>query len=319
MNVLPTTFYQAIEKLEAHVQSLEKRANDSFPKIEKLKELPASSLQSVPYLSAFCHKGYYSGNVPFTTVEQVNNKLEEYRKMMEEDIQRIKVVHEENIPKIESNKILREKITFLMEQVGMPSTWTKSYFKSSRSRTRTTERCSAGYVEDLRRCIPVDDGAETKIRDVQNTFDTFSRKAVEERDRINKEQKEKQEAEQAVKSARDLAWMQVKYGLPSEAEWSEVKEAILEQDKYLKLASAMESTRNDWSDGFYRVEYALSGFIVENDADEAVVNELTGILGSEESDGRVFRDCTNNYTVLYGLVKDETLVSDLEIVQSYTE
>lgn len=111
----------------------------------------------------------------------------------------------------------------------------------------------------------------------------------------------------------ELDLLRVKYSANVNANTYDVLELILSQDKYLRLAHAMKETRNDWSNGFYRVLYALLCFKVENEFDNDVIDLIQAILDDEEDDGdgRIFRDCEINYNDLYEKVNSE-LFQDYE-------
>jgi len=67
-------------------------------------------------------------------------------------------------------------------------------------------------------------------------------------------------------------------------------------NKYYKLAMAMEKTRGDWSQGFYRVKNALKDFKIETNLDQIIFNEMSErVKESRYQDGRTFRDCPHNY------------------------
>ena len=112
------------------------------------------------------------------------------------------------------------------------------------------------------------------------------------------------------------ARLQVKYNLTEDSDWGEVLEALDKKDKYFMLARAMNDVRNDWNDGFGRVEWAISRFDVETEEDKEIEAEINQILESEEEDGRIFRDCAYNYNELYAKANPEIL-QDYETLNEY--
>ena len=170
-----------------------------------------------------------------------------------------------------------------------------------------------GYIEDLERCVVVDDGYKNAVASLKEAMDWNTRQANEVKIAIRKKLAEKEKAEKEKTSALLLAHMQVKYGLECTASWRDVMVAITNKDKYLRLAHAMYVTQGDWSDGFWRVEDALDCFECSSENDRAIFNCLQEILNGEEEDGRVFRDCEYNYDLLYDMV-DEALMKDYNAV-----
>jgi len=81
---------------------------------------------------------------------------------------------------------------------------------------------------------------------------------------------------------------------------------IATQDKYLNLAHAGVMTRNDWSDGPWAVEQALTDFKVESETDRDIASEWQQIVDDFE-DGRSFRDCEWNYNRVMELADPKPL------------
>lgn len=101
-----------------------------------------------------------------------------------------------------------------------------------------------------------------------------------------------------------------RYNLPLDTGAWDAMEHLETLDHRLSLAIAMERTRNDWSDGFWRVKSAIDEYKAHPDHDPTVAHEIQDILDNEYTDdGRVFRDCEWNYRVLYALI-DKQLVED---------
>lgn len=101
----------------------------------------------------------------------------------------------------------------------------------------------------------------------------------------------------------------------------EVREALLESNKYLKLGVAMQLTRGDWSDGCYRVQDALKDFASEpyQDIDDLIIKEIGYLCEcwSDNADGRIFRDCDLNYNKLFEVSK--SLIGHSELYYDYLE
>ena len=306
---------EAFAFVKNKLELAEKRANDTFPSIQKLNDIKNAPITNVGISNAFTFSNYYSSYNKMTSVEQINKKLEEYKLMLDANIAAIEETHKTNLAAIENNKLVKEKVAFVMGQIGMPTTYSKTYYKTNRSRTPTTETVRAGWFDDVQR-IAVSDGYEAKISAARQAFEALKKKAAQEIEELRKQEQVKEKEEKAKKEVLAKARLQVKYGLTEDSDWDEVLEALDKKDKYFMLARAMNDVRNDWNDGFGRVEWALSKFVVETEEDKEIEADIQSCLDSEEYDGRIFRDTTYNYSVLYAKV-DEDLMKDYETLKEY--
>lgn len=306
---------EAFAFVKNKLELAEKRANDTFPSIQKLNDIKNAPITNVGISNAFTFSNYYSSYNKMTSVEQINKKLGEYKLMLEANVAAIEETHKTNLAAIENNKLVKEKVAFVMGQIGMPTTYSKTYYKTNRSRTPTTETVRAGWFDDLQR-IAVSDGYEAKISAAKQAFESLKKKAVYEIEELRKQEQVKEKEEKAKKEVLAKARLQVKYGLTEGSDWDEVLEALDKKDKYFMLARAMNDVRNDWNDGFGRVEWALSKFVVETEEDKEIEADIQSCLDSEEDDGRIFRDTTYNYSVLYAKA-DEDLMKDYETLKEY--
>lgn len=306
---------EAFSFVKNKLELAEKRANDTFPSIQKLNDIKNAPITNVGISNAFTFSNYYSSYNKMTSVEQINKKLEEYKLMLDANIAAIEETHKTNLAAIENNKLVKEKVAFVMGQIGMPTTYSKTYYKTNRSRTSTTETVRAGWFDDVQR-IAVSDGYEAKISAAKQAFESLKKKAAQEIEELRKQEQIKEKEEKAKKEVLAKARLQVKYGMTEDSEWDEVLEALDKKDKYFMLARAMNDVRNDWNDGFGRVEWALGKFVVETEEDKEIEADIQSCLDSEEDDGRIFRDTTYNYSVLYAKV-DEDLMKDYETLKEY--
>lgn len=240
-------------------------------------------------------------------------KLEEARAI---DVAR----HEKNLPAIENNKAIRAVVEQLMNSIGMPA---KHSRKDTRSRARFPKTITedAGYIGDLARHVPVSDSfdsATTTYNSLKQRYDAYAADAGKQ---AEKEAAQAAAAEEARKAERRanlaLASIILRYGLDQDAEWDTVLSELRKRDQRLDLAIAMEETRGDWSEGFYRVSDALSRFKIETDEDKAIANNIVSCLNidGDYGDGRVFRDTTWNYNVLYAGITDQQLVTDARLAR----
>lgn len=111
-----------------------------------------------------------------------------------------------------------------------------------------------------------------------------------------------------------------KYGVSiGDATPDVVRDAILERDKYLRLAYWLERNRGDWSDGHDFAETGLRRFEATNATDNEIVKELWELINDWDGDGRVFRDCTWNYTAIGALADADAAKDYHEIVEFCTD
>lgn len=309
---------EAFDFVKGLMTALEKKAESNIPSVMKLNKITMPSVANTYAANAFkCGSSYYERDPK--TVEEVDTKLTQLLEKAE--VERLKVVAEQeaNLPAIENNQKVREKITQIMKDIGIPNNYSTSEFKTQRSRTKTTTTHSAGYVGDLQRNVPVSDESERMLTLIKSAVDSFKRHADTLKGNIRKELQEAEKTEKAKKEILAKARLQVKYNLDEDFEWSDVLDVLDKKDKYFMLARAMEDTRKDWNDGYGRVQYAISNFPTETSEDEEIYEEIRGLAyESEDIDGRVFRDCEFNYSFLYGKVSEEIL-NDYEILKSYYE
>tara|TARA_Y100000114_G_C11764120_1_gene332327 strand:+ start:22677 stop:23645 length:969 start_codon:yes stop_codon:yes gene_type:complete len=309
----------AYAALGGQIEVLKKKADEAFPKPMEVETLPkaASSKFTSSYNWKIDGRLWASTREP-NTVEEVQHLLKQANELYAKDLENMKVVHEANLGAIENNLKIHEKVTLLMrDTLGIPSSYTTSEYKTSRSKNKTTIKHTAGYFGDLTRNIKTSDSYDYTISQMKSYPSTFSRIADQFIANINKEKAEKEKEEKAKKSVQALARMQVKYGLDEDSNWTDVLEALDSKCKYFALARALEDQRGDWSEGFDRVQYAVDSFVVETPEDQEIFDSLHELAYDEDlCDGRTFRDCEWNYSVLYGKADTEVL-KDYNALQEY--
>jgi hypothetical protein len=220
-------------------------------------------------------------------------------------------IHEKNLPAIENNKALRKKVELMMSAIGIPRSWSERDWKS-RARTPKYIKHTAGYLGDLNLNCPVDDGYSAAC-EAYKRFQERVDKYVKENEAADAQaQKAKEAKEREEKRERIRASLTVKLGLPFDTESIDVLHHILEKSKLLRLAHAMRQTRNDWSDGPYRVETAL--FSSEDPTEKEINADVASYL-SDFEDGRVFRDCTWNYDRIFSLIAE----TDADLISDYNQ
>lgn len=301
-----SVFRKALEELEAEVRSLKAKADETTGKI--MKVIPIKYDYN-PDITAYTRTGTLYNPSLETIV--ANARAEAEKKW-----NAVVSIHEDNKVALENNTALRKKIDLIMENIGIPRTYTTHRYKSTRSRTRMEEKHTAGFIEDQMRNIPVDDGfsaAEAAHQRFMQAIDEYEKKALAEKEKQEKEQQARIRAEELAKA---LSVLVVKYELPYNSDWDSVLDKLLSMNKYLRLAHYLQKNRGDWSDGPDYAKTGLDGFTIETPQDEEIYNEISGLIVDWDGDGRVFRDATWNYDVLFGMVPAE-LLGDYQICMRY--
>lgn len=306
---------KAVGALTYQIDQLKAKAEANIHSVMKLNKITSPVIANKQAVYAFKIGSSYYERDP-ETVEQVETKLSQLLAELAKEKEKVIAEHEANVAAIENNQAIHTKVKQIMKDLGIPSTWSRSYYKTASSRKQTVETNLAGYLGDLNRNIPVSDESNRMLSLVTQAENRFKEYAKTLTQKIRAAEAEKQKAENEKKSTLALVRMQVKYGLTEDSDWSDVEEALQDKCKYFKLASAMEAVRNDWNDGFGPVEWALGSFVVETEEDKEIEACIQELLDSEEEDGRIFRDCEYNYSVLYSKV-DPDLMQDYETLRNY--
>lgn len=312
---------EAFDFVKGLMTALEKKAESNIPSVMKLNKITMPSVANTYVANAFKYGSSYYERDP-KTIDEVESKLSQLLEKAE--VERLKVVaeHEANLPAIENNQRVREKISQIMKDIGIPNNYSTFEFKTQRSRTKTTTTHSAGYLGDLQRNVPVSDESERMLTLIKSAEDSFKRHADTLKGTIRKELQEAEKTEKAKKEVLAKARLQVKYGLDEDSDWSDVLEALDSKDKYFMLARAGEETRGYWGEGFGKVEWALSKFFVETEEDKEIEKLYSEILedysNGDCEDGRIFRDNAYCYSTLYGKVSEE-LLKDYETLKEFYE
>jgi hypothetical protein len=225
--------------------------------------------------------------------------------------------HIANAPGLITNKIIAENIESFMKSIGMPSSY-QEVDQRSRARKIKYITKAAGYIEDMRKHLVLNDGYDYNVSQFavhEKSYKEFYEKALKDEEEAKKklEREEKKKVEDR-KANLEIASLIVKYGLPEDSDWLDIYETLREKDKYLDLAAAMLDVRNDWNDGPDRVESALGRFKVETAEDKEIDECIGSLLGNWDNDGRVFRDCEYSYDVLFSKV-DPQLYKDYELAE----
>lgn len=316
----------ALDHYTKEKQDLLLKVDSNVPQFKPLLPFPnkrsytiGTSSLAYSYNYWFDEKTYWSGEKEISSSTALAARKELISSVIDKYITDFTVVHQANLEIIEHNKVVVSKITALMKAVGIPDKYSNSYFKTSRSRTKTTETSKAGYLQDIDRNIKTSqESIPTKDSMMSGVYNKY--RAIY--DKIRLEETKAEREKQAQEELHKIALLRAKY-TPDDASSSAwvIREAILSKDKYLHLAYWLERNRGDWNDGYGYAETGLNGFTVEdgNVVDQEIEKCIQECIDSAEDgvDGRIFRDCEYNYGVLYGMVQDQTLLDDLEKVKSW--
>lgn len=259
--------------------------------------------------------GFYYREVQPTTAQLYTFAMNRIKESREADL----TVHTVNLPGLITNKIIAKNIIQLMQQIGMPETFKERDLKS-RARIPKYNNHMTGYITDIQREIIRDDGYETNMKRYDECEKYYKEQLDEfltvEEVKKNKNDKDEQKKKDERKAILEIATLILRYSLPEDSDWPDIYEALTEKNKYLDLASAMLSVRNDWNDGPDAVESALGRFKVETDEDKEIDSCISNLLTNWDNDGRVFRDCEYGYDFLFSKV-DPQLYKDYELAQKH--
>lgn len=298
-----------LDTFEKQVLKLQELANIATGKVQKIQQ--CSNMGKVMSSIASYNRSKYIYDSQPSCETICKKAMEDADARLEED----RKVHEANIPLIEANIQLRNKIKEIMENAGIPSSYSESHYKSSRSRSPTYQTIKAGWALDLDRVVCINDNWEQEKR----YYEDFKRKVEEYRKQVTAEEqaklKAKEQEEKKIIEQRELAVMVLKYNLPPASTWKEVMDCVLGKDKYLRLAHYLSLNRGDWNDGCTYAENGILNFKIEGAIDEQISECIQSCMGENwDGDGRIFRDCEWNYDRIFGMVTDKGLMDDYGLI-----
>lgn len=264
--------------------------------------------------SSYASSMTYGAKSPTAVANRATQELEAARA---KDV----ATHERNLAAIENNKLVAARVEALMVEIGMPKSWSE---RDTKSRARYPKLVSheSGWIGDVRRNCKTDDGfalATSTYERLLKEYQAYAERAKAEAATASEKAQRERDAELAKRKANmELASMLLRYELPIESDWSDVIEHLCSKEQRLDLAVAMQHTRNDWSDGPYRVSNALGRFKIETTEDKDIASDVASCLYDFE-DGRVFRDTTWSYKALFASIADQQLVSDCRKALEHSE
>lgn len=305
------TVAEALEFIQSQHDALQKKVDVQLPSHKKLVDYPKLpdlfryQLSSVGSNGDYVSYSPYSSN-SYLTVESITKRRDNLLAICDGVPATLEATRNENLTIIEHNKSVVALVNSVMKTVGIPDTFS---YKDPNSRARnpkTLTKC-AGYKDDLTRNVKTVDtaynvlikSAEAKRNEIKKWADAALKEITDKEAQI--------EADKKAKSKdKLLATLKLKYDLSFDVDEEEVTDAILDKCPLLKLADAMLEARNDFSE-HYRVEYALNGLDTSDTFQGNVYDEISRLCDTYEGDGRIFRDCEYNYSVLFAAVEDHLL------------
>lgn len=319
-----STISKALETISKEAERLQALANDAAPSFSALKPYPNSSNVGVnfrPDGRDTSWSSYGAGWVPSVfferyvssgmSAELLREKCEEVLKQYDDNCARywaaVQDVREFNQELVDNNERAFEAVKRFMSKVGINEVQYVEQKKTPRSTKTVTVKQPAAYITEIKSKYSFTDSEFERVvkcfADKRKELEKHAAgliKAAAERE-IAARNAEREQAE--LKAHVELC---VRLGVSTDTEASELLELIGTDDKYFQLAAAMQATRNDWNDGCYRVEDALGKFVIADSEDKEIFESLSELCEDFE-DGRVFRDCKWNYSVLFGMSAEESL------------
>lgn len=248
--------------------------------------------------------------------ENNKDKLDLLKSIIEAVYEKDFKIHKENLTKLDSNKKLKENLFGLLKQIGISE---KHYdFPSNRSRKK--DWINYHWVSEISSQIPTS-YPENKCEELKNNiFKKIDELYHNELKRIKEEQLKKEREQKEKERNKILALLLAKYDLELTDTWDQLLETIINKNKYLKLAHYLEQNRSDWNNGSWYAECGLENFKIETDLDKEIYREISSLINEWQGDGRVFRDCEYNYSVLYKIAENENseLCKDYWVVRENT-
>ncbi|MNX98846.1 hypothetical protein D3C86_1312710 [compost metagenome] len=178
------------------------------------------------------------------------------------------------------------------------------------------------FPSEIRKQIPTQYSV-TRLDDLRKSLSEKIKKIWnDEIFKMKQKRIEKEKAEKEKEQNKKLALLLAKYDLELTDSWGDLEDVIINRNKYLRLAFYLEKNRKDWTSGHDYAETGLSCFNAESEIDHKIEEDISSCMYENwDGDGRVFRDCAYNYSVLYGIAaeQDPQLYKDFEVVRQNVE
>lgn len=231
--------------------------------------------------------------------------------------------HQESLPIVEQNKAIiatnervKARLIEVITNAGLPKTVS---VRRARSRYKW-DSVDTDWHSAIRSHIPTND----QWLLLHDSYTSWLSQCDNWERQINEERASKERAAREEKRKVDVEIfrrvMVAKYQMDADSGIWSVRERILQENKYLRLAHYLQLNRGDWSDGCDYARSGLAGFTVESDMDREIESELRGFCSDWDGDGHIFRDCTWNYTRLFEMAEKQApeLIADYRKLQEFS-
>lgn len=293
-----------VEEHQRVVSELTKLKNDAA-KIMEIQKYPSLPTQ-------YNYPSEISKLFQYVSADSLDEVKEKHLATIEQYKQSVLKIKVENEKAINNNLITIQTIKAYMSTIGIPE---YHHIRDPKSRARWPKqiKVESGYLQDIRRYIPIGDGYSSAIASADAAAKAVEKSAVERLNTIT----ELENIKLADKAEKEknllLAEMILKYQLDRDQTdcMKDVIYQLIKKDKYLYLAHYLRLNRGDWNDGSSYAETGIEGFVPETDQEQQIIASLIELCNNDDGyfDGRVFRDCQWNYDRLYGIA--ETRNKDL--------
>lgn len=314
------TVEETLNVLRKHIAKLEEKANDTLPTNMKVEFIPAFS---APYMETVFTviNGYYGNSGMAKTEDQIDKCVTKHEAGIAEYLDKIEAIHLKNIPAIENNVKLRAKLSFIMDAAGIPTSYTTFELPSARARTKKSVYHTAGYLGDINRNVIIQDSYESYKNAATKSIEVVKEEARKRKAKIAAEVREKEKEELKKSKEKLLVHLRIKYELEYDVDSDEIMDAILDKNKYLRLAHYLYKNREDWNDGSSYAQCGLNGFNAVTKEDKEIEKQIQAAIDDWDADGRVFRDMEYGYGHLYNLASgiDNDLYKDYEKLKEYID
>lgn len=306
-----TEIEQALAFIQEETETMRKRLDETFPLPEKYESYDAVTkadifTRSLEYIS---DTGVYIEPVGWGTSNRDRHKAADTREKiiarrdgllscLDHLYERAHEIKARNVPKEQHNNAIREKIGLLMKRMGVSSYSTTTYV---RNKPKSISN-NPGYIGDLERAIPTKDlwvNCESLIKRQREAIMRWSQNRLEN---IDREVRERQEAEREQKRVQFLSMMRVRYSLSYDAEPTDILDAILDQSPHLRFAHMLLKTRTDWNDGCYQAQAGFDSFQPTDERDRQIAARVERKLADWDHDGRIFSE---DFTELFSIARDQ--------------
>lgn len=287
---------EALAFIQSETELMRKKLDEVFPEPAKMESYDAI-LTDVPlfkysfeYVSNNGASSAYSSwnrdqNKAADTREKIIARRDVFLPLLDQYLAMGEPIKERNAARVVHNKALHEKITLLMQRMGIKKYYTTEYV---RRKPKSTSH-EPGYLRDLIRDIPVVDSYAIFKQRIENKRTEITRWAQGRLATIDQEVAARIAAEKDQKKTQYLATMRVRYGLNYDAGSDEILDAILAQSPHLKFAHWLYRNRTDWNDGTYYAKIGINGFSPADDRDRAIYERIKEKIDDWDGDGRVFK------------------------------